>query len=104
MRHDLFRALHLIPRHRRGQWLILIPIALTAAVLEGLGAGVVLALGTVVAEPARLASLPLISRIAGWLPSAAPKALIITVSAGVVVFYAVRGLLLTAFVWVQESV
>ena len=101
---DLFRALHLVPRHRRWQWAVLVPLALAAAALEGVGAGVVLTLGTVVAEPAQASSLPLGSRIAAWLPSTEPKELIIAASAGVIVFYIARGLLLTMFAWVQERV
>ena len=104
MLRDIVRALRLIPRRRRWQWVALIPLALAAAVLESMGAGVVLTLGTIVAEPARAASLPVVSRIAGWLPSAAPQELIITVTAGVVAFYIARGLLLTLFAWGQETV
>jgi ABC-type multidrug transport system fused ATPase/permease subunit len=104
MLRDLVRALRLIPRRRRWQWVVLIPLTLTAAALESMGAGVVLTLGTIVAEPARAGSLPVVSRIAAWLPPAAPKDLIITVTAGVVVFYIARGLLLTMFAWVQETV
>ena len=104
MLRDLVRALHLIPRRRRWQWVVLIPLALAAAALESMGAGVVLTLGTIVAEPARAVSLPVVSRIAAWLPRAAPQDLIITATAGVVVFYIARGLLLTLFAWVQETV
>ena len=93
---DLVRALHLIPRRRRWQWVVLIPLALVAAALESMGASVVLALGTIVAEPGRAASLPLFSRIASWLPHAPPRDLIVTATVGVIVFYIARGLLLTS--------
>jgi ABC-type multidrug transport system fused ATPase/permease subunit len=104
MLRDLVRALHLIPRRRRWQWVVLIPLALTAAALESMGAGVVLTLGTIIAEPARAASLPVVSRIAGWLPAAAPQDLIIWMTTGVLIFYIGRGLVLTLFAWIQETV
>ena len=104
MLRDLVRALHLIPRRRRWQWVVLIPLALVAAALESMGASVVLALGTIVAEPGRAASLPLVSRIALRLPHAPPRDLIVTATLGVIVFYVVRGLLLTLVAWVQETV
>ena len=104
MLHDVLRAFRLVPRHRRWQWVVLVPLAFAAAVLEGLGAGVVLALGTMLAEPARVASLPVLSRMAPWLSVSEPRELIIQVIAGVIVFYVVRGVLLTMFTWVQEAV
>src|SRR5262249_51557299 len=102
MLSDVFRALHLIPRRRRWQWAVLVPLALAAATLESVGAGVVLTLGTVVAEPSRVGSLPFVSRIVPWLPSVEPTQLVVTVGVGVILFYVVRGVLLTTFAWLQE--
>ncbi len=104
MLRDFARALHLIPRRRRWQWAVLIPLALVAAALESMGASVVLALGTLVAEPGRVASLPLASRIAAWLPHGQPREIIVTATIGVIVFYVTRGLLLTLIAWVQETI
>ena len=104
MLRDFARALHLIPRRRRWQWAVLIPLALVAAALESMGASVVLALGTLVAEPGRVASLPFVSRIAAWLPHGQPREIIVTATIVVIVFYVARGLLLTLIAWVQETI
>lgn len=97
------RALRLIPRQRRWQWVALVPLAVAAAVLEALGAGAVLALGTAMADPSRASRLPLIARLAPGTGDDA-TALVMAISAGVVVFYLVRGALLTTFAWVQDTV
>ena len=101
---DLSRPLRLIPKHRRWQWAALVPLAIAAAVLESLGAGVVLALGTVVANPDSLATLPLVARFAPHTSSLAPRPLTLVVTAGALLFYVLRGVLLTSFVWVQETI
>ena len=97
------RALRLIPRDRRWQWLALVPLALVSALLEGLGAGAVMALGTVLADPAQAARLPVLAR---WAPNVASDSttLILAIVGGVVAFYLVRGVLLTVFVWIQDTV
>src|SRR5689334_19173203 len=104
MLRDLIRALQLIPRHRRWQWSALVPMALAEAVLEGIGAGVVLALGTVVAAPTDRVRIPMVSWIIDRQPATSPEGLVIGVATGVLVFYVVRGLLLTLFAWIQEVV
>jgi ATP-binding cassette subfamily C protein len=101
---DITRTLRLVPRRRQWQWGLLVPLALGAALLEGLGAGMVLTLGTVVADPARMTGVPGLQ----WLPRAAlpanPTGLVVVVSGLVIMFYVVRGLLLTGFVWIQDTV
>ena len=99
----LLRALRLIPRARRWQWACLVPMAGAAALLEGVGAGAVLVLGTALADPARASRIPFVS---GLLPAAAgdSTAVVLAISAGVVGFYLLRGLLLTAFAWLQNAV
>jgi ATP-binding cassette subfamily C protein len=101
---DITRTLRLVPRRRQWQWGLLVPVALGAALLEGLGAGMVLTLGTVVADPARMTGGPGLQ----WLPRAAlpadPTGLVVVVSGLVILFYVVRGLLLTGFVWIQDTV
>ena len=99
----VFRALRLIPREHRWHWVALVPMALTAALLEGVGAGAVMVLGTVLADPTRATGLPLVSRLAPAV-AADPRSLVVSVSGAIVVFYVLRGLLLTLFTWGQETV
>ena len=101
---DLVSALRLIPQRRRWHWAVLVPLALAAAILESLGAGVILTLGTIVADPSRVSGVSFVARVAGRLPAAGPRTLIMTVSAGVLCFYLARGILLIAFAWVQEAI
>ena len=100
---SLLRAVRLIPRERRWQWAALVPMALASALLEGLGAGAVLALGTALADPTQALDLPVVSRLAPTL-AAEPRSPIVVISAAVVIFYLLRGLLLTLFNWAQETV
>jgi ATP-binding cassette subfamily C protein len=99
---SLLRAFNLVPRRRRWQWLLLVPMALGSALLEGIGAGAVFALGTVLGDPARARSLPLASR---WVPAATdPATLIVAISTVAVLFYALRAVLLTLAVWAQDTI
>ncbi|BCS30965.1 ABC transporter ATP-binding protein [Luteitalea sp. TBR-22] len=78
-------------------------MACVAAVVEGVGAGAALALGTALAEPGRAASLPLLSR---WAPAASgdPRDSILAITLAAVAFYLLRAVLLTAFAWAQERI
>ncbi len=101
---DITQTLRLVPRRRQWQWALLVPLALGAALLEGLGAGMVLTLGTVVADPARMTSVPGLQWLLPAAPPANPARLVVVVSGLVILFYLVRGLLLTGFVWFQDTV
>jgi ATP-binding cassette subfamily C protein len=104
MLHDLMAALRLTPSHRRWQWALLVPLAVLAAAFESLGAGIVLALGQVVADPAGIAHLSAFAWARGWARTQDTQRIITAVTAGVVVFYLVRGCLLTTVAWMQQTV
>lgn len=77
-------------------------MACVSAVIEGVGAGAALALGTALADPARAATLPLVSR---WMPiDAAPRRFVLTITLLAVAFYVLRAILLTLFAWAQEAI
>src|SRR5262245_47894027 len=103
MLKDVIDALRLTPRHRRPQWALLVPLALVAAAIESLGAGIVLALGQIVADPAAVAHLPMFAWTRRWLPQD-PKQIVTSVTAGVAAFYLVRAGVLTTAAWVQQTI
>src|SRR6187549_1705392 len=84
--------------------MLLVPLALAAASLEGLGAGIGPTSGTIVFEQGRASTLPVVSVSPVGLPFVEPRPLEIMVSGGVAVFSLARSVLLNLLTWVQETV
>jgi ATP-binding cassette subfamily C protein len=70
-------ALHLLAPGARRSWFALVPLALLAAGAEAATAGGLLALITVVGEPARVHTLPVVGRLAALLPGADDRTLVL---------------------------
>jgi ABC-type multidrug transport system fused ATPase/permease subunit len=102
MLNDLRAALALLSPPARWRWAALIPLALTAAAAEAVGAGAAFGLVTILGDPARAATLPVASWIYPVLPRHDAPAVIVAFTTLVMAFYIARNALLAAVSAVQE--
>ncbi len=100
---DIRVCLSLLSPQARWRWLALLPLALAAAGAEAVGAGAAFGLISILGDPARAASLPVVSKIYAHLPRQDPPAVILTFTLLVMAFYIGRNAFLTAVTWVQEK-
>jgi ATP-binding cassette subfamily C protein len=100
---DIRVCLSLLSPEARWRWLALLPLALAAATAEAVGAGAAFGLISILGDPARAATLPVVSKIHAYLPRQDPPAVILTFTLLVMAFYIGRNAFLTAVTWVQEK-
>jgi ABC-type multidrug transport system fused ATPase/permease subunit len=100
---DIRVCLSLLSPEARWRWLALLPLALAAAAAEAVGAGAAFGLITILGDPTRAATLPVVSKIHAYLPRQDPPAVILTFTLLVMAFYIGRNAFLTAVTWVQEK-
>jgi len=100
---DIRVCLSLLSPQARWRWLALLPLALAAAAAEAVGAGAAFGLISILGDPSRAATLPVVSRIYAYLPRHDPPAVILTFTLLVMAFYIGRNAFLTAVTWVQEQ-
>ncbi len=100
---DIRVCLSLLSPEARWRWLALLPLALAAAAAEAVGAGAAFGLISILGDPARAATLPVVSKIHAYLPRQDPPAVILTFTLLVMAFYIGRNAFLTAVTWVQEK-
>jgi ATP-binding cassette subfamily C protein len=100
---DIRVCLSLLSPEARWRWLALLPLALAAAAAEAVGAGAAFGLISILGDPARAATLPVVSKIHAYLPRQDPPAVILTFTLLVMAFYIGRNAFLTSVTWVQEK-
>jgi ATP-binding cassette subfamily C protein len=77
----------------RWRWMALVPLALASAAAEATSAAALFGLIKIVEEPARAGSLPVARTLYAWLPSHDDRAVVLTFTVLLVVFYLVKNLL-----------
>ena len=100
---DIRVCLSLLSPEARWRWVALLPLALAAAAAEAVGAGAAFGLISILGDPARAATLPVVSKIHAYLPRQDPPAVILTFTLLVMAFYIGRNAFLTSVTWVQEK-
>ena len=100
---DIRVCLSLLSPEARWRWLALLPLALAAAAAEAVGAGAAFGLISILGDPSRAATLPVVSKIHAYLPRQDPPAVILTFTLLVMAFYIGRNAFLTSVTWVQEK-
>ena len=103
MLNDVRACLGLLSPQARWRWAALIPLALTSAAAEAVGAGAAFALITILGDPARAATLPVASWIYPHLPWHDGPSVILAFTLMVMAFYVARNALLAVVTWVQEQ-
>lgn len=100
---QLRKCLALLSRRMRWRWATLIPLAIIAAVMEGLGAAAVFFLIKIASDPSRLADLPVASSLFLRLPWRGEKAVVEILTAAVALFYLVKNGLLGFVAYTQRT-
>lgn len=103
MIRDLRSVIGWLPASERWRWLLLVPVAGLAAVIEAAGALAVFGLLRLVVDPEQVRTAPVVSRLWTMWP-AEPRALVALLALGVGAFYVVRALFLSWAEWMRQGV
>lgn len=96
-------CLRLLKPAERWRWVALLPLGLATAGAEAFGAAAIFGLLTILLDPDRAAGLPVASAVAFRLGAGADaRAVIVTLTSLLILFYLARNALLGAAAWVQE--
>ncbi|MBI3302784.1 MAG: ABC transporter ATP-binding protein [Deltaproteobacteria bacterium] len=88
----------------RWRWAGLIPLAVAAALLETLGAAAVFALMKIISDPSHVSRLPVVSAIYRVLPWREGRAVVLSFTVLVALFYILKNGLLAVAAYVQNKV
>src|SRR5919108_827879 len=102
--HDIRQAFGLLAIRTRWRWVGLLPLAVTGAAAETMGALAVFVLLRVIADPATVDHLPLATVRRRWLPDGDPHAQVIAIAMLVVIVYFARNALLGATAWAKARI
>jgi ABC-type multidrug transport system fused ATPase/permease subunit len=92
-----------LPRRERWRWLLLVPVAGLAALIEAAGALAVFGLLRLVVDPEQVRYAPVVSRLWTWWPNDNPRALVALFALGVGAFYIVRAAFLSWAEWIRQG-
>ena len=92
-----------LPAPERWRWLLLVPIAGLAAVIEAAGALAVFGLLRLVVDPEQVRTAPVVSRLWAMWP-ANPRSLVALLALGVGAFYVLRALFLGWAEWTRQGI
>ena len=96
------RDIHdLLGRERPGRWLVLVLISLVASVFEMLGALAIYLLLTLLTAPETIATVPLVGDLIALLPFSDLTTLRIVAGSAVMVFFAIRGVIVVGRAYVE---
>jgi ATP-binding cassette subfamily C protein len=100
---QLRKCLAFLSPGMRWRWAMLIPLAIIAAMMEGLGAAAVFFLIKIVSDPSRLPDLPVVSSLFLRLPWHGEKAVVEILITAVALFYLAKNGLLGFVVYAQRT-
>ena len=92
-----------LPARERWRWLLLVPLAGLAALVEAAGALAVFGLLRLVVDPEQVRTAPVVSRLWAWWPSSDPRALVAVLALGVGIFYVLRAAFLSWAEWLRQG-
>ncbi len=90
----------MVPREMRLQWGSVVPLILLTAATESAGAAVVYALVKIVADPSRVAEIPVAATIAAWLPWQDRASVVAAFATVAALFYVTKNAVL---IWVGTT-
>ena len=90
-----------LPARWRWRWLLLVPIAGIAALIEAAGALAVFGLLRLVVDPGQVRTTPVVSQLWRLMPDSEPRTLVALLALGVGVFYILRAAYLSWAEWVR---
>jgi ATP-binding cassette, subfamily B, bacterial PglK len=100
----LRKCLTFLPLQARWRWAWLVPLAVTGALLEAIGAATVFALIKIISNPSQATSLPVISTIYTILPWHEERRVVFSFTILVALFYILKNILLAVVAYTQSTV
>ena len=92
-----------LPARAQWRWLLLVPIAALAAIIEATGALAVFGLLRLVVDPELVRSTPVVASLLRFSPQEDPRGVVAILALGVGVFYLVRAAYLAWAEWVRQG-
>lgn len=101
---DLRTVIGWLPGRERWRWLLLVPVAGAAALIEAAGALAVFGLLRLVVDPDQVRTAPMVSRIFAMWPGNDPRSIVALLALGVGVFYILRAAFLSWAEWLRQGI
>ncbi len=92
-----------LPARERWRWLLLVPVAGLAALIEAAGALAVFGLLRLVVDPEQVRTAPVVSRLWAMWPTE-PRSLVALLALGVGAFYVLRAVFLGWAEWTRQGI
>ena len=102
MIRDLRSVIGWLPARERWRWLLLVPVAGLAALIEAAGALAVFGLLRLVVDPEQVRTAPVVSRLWAMWPTD-PRSLVALLALGVGAFYVLRAVFLGWAEWTGRA-
>jgi ATP-binding cassette, subfamily B, bacterial PglK len=104
MLRDLRSVIGWLPARERWSWLLLVPVAGAAALIEAAGALAVFGLLRLVVDPEQVRTAPMVSRVYAIWPGNDPRSIVALLALGIGVFYVLRAAFLSWAEWLRQGV
>ena len=99
---DVRAVIGWLPARERWRWLLLVPIAILAALIEAAGALAVFGLLRLVVDPEQVRTAPVVSRLWTLWPTE-PRSMVALLALGVGAFYVMRAMFLSWAEWMRQG-
>jgi len=93
-----------LPARERWRWLLLVPVAGAAALIEAAGALAVFGLLRLVVDPEQVRTAPMVSRVYAIWPGNDPRSIVALLALAIGVFYVLRAAFLSWAEWLRQGV
>ena len=93
-----------MPAREQWRWLLLVPVAGAAALIEAAGALAVFGLLRLVVDPEQVRTAPMVSRVYAMWPGNDPRSIVALLALGIGVFYVLRAAFLSWAEWLRQGV
>ena len=93
-----------LPARERWRWLLLVPVAGAAALIEAAGALAVFGLLRLVVDPDQVRTAPMVSRIFAMWPGNDPRSIVALLALGIGLFYVLRAMFLSWAEWLRQGI
>jgi ATP-binding cassette subfamily C protein len=101
---DLRAVIGWLPARERWRWLLLMPVAGAAALIEAAGALAVFGLLRLVVDPEQVRTAPMVSRVFAMWPGNDPRSIVALLALGIGVFYVLRAMFLSWAEWLRQGI
>jgi ATP-binding cassette, subfamily B, bacterial PglK len=101
---DLRSVIGWLPARERWRWLLLVPVAGVAALIEAAGAVAIFGLLRLVVDPELVRTAPMVSRVFAMWPGNDPRSVVALLALGIGVFHLLRAVFLSWAEWLRQGI